>query len=154
MHKHPEHETKDKTELAKRSLVAHFAQVPDPRINLRTDHDLIDILVIAVCTLLCAGETFNDMEDFGKAKRDWFTHAFPNQAQHVDQLLAAFDKRRAAVIRKFYQQDWCARGLYHVLLNSAMGIDAMIAATQGAAGLKRTGQDTVRGEIGPTGASC
>ena len=67
MHKHPEHETKDKTELAKRSLVAHFAQVPDPRINLRTDHDLIDILVIAVCTLLCAGETFNDMEDFG-----WF----------------------------------------------------------------------------------
>jgi len=28
--------------------------------------------VIAVCTLLCAGETFNDMEDFGKAKYAWF----------------------------------------------------------------------------------
>ena len=72
MHKHPEQKPKDKTELAKTSLVAHFAQVPDPRINRRKDHDLIDILVIAVCTLLCAGETFNDMEDFGKAKRDWF----------------------------------------------------------------------------------
>jgi predicted transposase YbfD/YdcC len=58
--------------LAKTSLVAHFAQVPDPRINRRRDHDLIDILVIAICTLLCAGETFNDMEDFGKAKHDWF----------------------------------------------------------------------------------
>jgi len=33
---------------------------------------LIDILVIAICALLCAGETFNDMEDFGKAKRGWF----------------------------------------------------------------------------------
>jgi predicted transposase YbfD/YdcC len=33
---------------------------------------LIDILVIAVCTLLCGGETFNDMEDFGRAKQDWF----------------------------------------------------------------------------------
>jgi len=33
---------------------------------------LIDILVIAVCTLLCGGETFNDMEDFGEAKFDWF----------------------------------------------------------------------------------
>jgi predicted transposase YbfD/YdcC len=54
------------------SLVAHFAQVPDPRINRRRDHDLIDILVIGVCTLLCGGETFNDMEDFGKAKLDWF----------------------------------------------------------------------------------
>jgi len=72
MHTHPKNRTNDKTELAKTSLVAHFAQVPDPRINRRKDHDLIDILVIAVCTLLCAGETFNDMEDFGKAKRDWF----------------------------------------------------------------------------------
>jgi predicted transposase YbfD/YdcC len=73
MHKHPENEIKDKSKLARTSLVAHFAGVPDPRINRRREHDLIDILVIAVCTLLCAGETFNDMEDFGKAKRDWFS---------------------------------------------------------------------------------
>jgi predicted transposase YbfD/YdcC len=72
MPKHPEHSNQDKTEVAKTSLVAHFAQVPDPRIERRKDHDLVDILVIGVCTLLCAGETFNDMEDFGKAKYDWF----------------------------------------------------------------------------------
>src|SRR5664279_921596 len=73
MHKHPENRTNDKSKLARTSLVAHFTRVPDPRINRRREHDLIDILVIAVCTLLCAGETFNDMEDFGKAKRDWFS---------------------------------------------------------------------------------
>ena len=73
MHKHPENRTDDKSKLARTSLVAHFARVSDPRINRRREHDLIDILVIAVCTLLCAGETFNDMEDFGKAKRDWFS---------------------------------------------------------------------------------
>src|ERR1017187_5293462 len=67
------------------------------------------------------------------AKRDWFVHAFPDRAQHADQQLAAADKRRAAVIRRYYQQEWCARGLYQMLLNSAIGIDAMIAATQGAA---------------------
>ena len=72
MPKHPEEQSNDKTKVAKTSLVAHFAQVPDPRIDRRKDHDLIDILVIGVCTLLCAGETFNDMEDFGKAKYDWF----------------------------------------------------------------------------------
>jgi predicted transposase YbfD/YdcC len=33
---------------------------------------LVEVLVIAVCALLCGGQTFNDMEDFGKAKRDWF----------------------------------------------------------------------------------
>ena len=60
-------------------------------------------------------------------------HAFPKQAEQADQLLAAFDKRRAAVIRKAYQQEWCARGLYHMLLNSVMGNDCMIEAVAGAA---------------------
>jgi hypothetical protein len=69
------------------------------------------------------------------AKKDWFARAFPSQAQQAEQHLAAFDKQRAAVIRKFYQQEWCARGLYHMLLNSCMGTEAMIAAVQSAAGL-------------------
>jgi len=78
-----------------------------------------------------------------RAKREWFARAFPSQAQHADQLLAAFDKRRAGVIRKFYQQDWCARGLYHLLLNSAISMDAMIAATQGATGIQAASQEEV-----------
>ena len=99
MHKHPEHETNDKAKLAKTSLVAHFAQVPDPRINRRRDHDLIDILVIAVCTLLCAGETFNDMEDFGKAKLDWFRtflklrHGIPSH-DTFNRVFAALDPKQ------------------------------------------------------------
>jgi predicted transposase YbfD/YdcC len=61
----------------KLSLIEHFKDLPDPRVNRTKDHDLIDILVIAVCTLLCAGESFNDMEDFGKAKQDWFKTFLP-----------------------------------------------------------------------------
>jgi len=53
------------------SLLDHFHKLPDPRVNRTKDHDLIDILVIAIGTLLCGGESFNDMEDFGHAKRDW-----------------------------------------------------------------------------------
>jgi hypothetical protein len=81
-----------------------------------------------------------------KAKRDWFARTFPQQAHQADQLLAAFDKRRAAAIRQFYQQDWNARGLYHMLLNSSMGMDAMIAAVQGAAGLKPAAMETAKEE--------
>ena len=54
------------------SLLTHFQDLSDPRVNRTKDHDLIDVLVIAICTLLCAGESFNDMEDFGRAKLDWF----------------------------------------------------------------------------------
>src|ERR1700750_3250427 len=56
----------------KLSLIAHLQDLLDPRINRCKDHELIDILVIAICTLLCGGESFNDMEDFGLAKYDWF----------------------------------------------------------------------------------
>ena len=56
----------------KLSLIEHFESLPDPRVNRTRDHDLIDILVIGICTLLCGGEGFNDMEDFGKAKQEWF----------------------------------------------------------------------------------
>ena len=53
-------------------LIEPFKDLPDPRVNRTKAHDLIDILVIAICSLLCGGEGFNDMEDFGEAKRDWF----------------------------------------------------------------------------------
>jgi predicted transposase YbfD/YdcC len=56
----------------KLSLVEHFSKLTDPRVNRTKDHELIDVMIIAVCALLCAAESFNDMEDFGKAKQDWF----------------------------------------------------------------------------------
>jgi hypothetical protein len=74
------------------------------------------------------------------AKREWLIQSFPSQADQADQILAASDKRRAAVIRKAYQQDWCARGLYHLLLNSAIGMEPMIAAVEGAASLTRVAE--------------
>lgn len=36
------------------------------------DHDRIDVMVIGLRCLLCGGESFNDMEDFGEAKAEWF----------------------------------------------------------------------------------
>jgi hypothetical protein len=82
------------------------------------------------------------------AKRDWFMRAFPQQAHQADQHLATSDKRRAAVIRKFYQQEWCSRGLYHMLLNSCMGFGPMIEAVQGATGLAECPEAPVAGRLG------
>ena len=54
------------------TLVQLFADLQDPRVVQRCDHELCDVLIIALCCLLCGGETFNDMEEFGRAKHDWF----------------------------------------------------------------------------------
>jgi len=52
-------------------FVAHFSILPDPRVDRSKKHRLIDILFIAVCTIICGGETFTDMELFGEAKQEW-----------------------------------------------------------------------------------
>jgi len=54
-------------------LIDFLREVPDPRMNRTLYHDLIDVLVIGVSSLICGGEGFNDMETFGKAKREWFS---------------------------------------------------------------------------------
>jgi hypothetical protein len=69
------------------------------------------------------------------AKKDWFEKAFPAQADRAEQEIIAADKRRAAAIKHFYNQEWCARGHYHMLLNSAIGTEAMIGAALSGAGL-------------------
>lgn len=52
-------------------LLAIFSQLPDPRYRRKPEHRLIDILVIALCSTLCGGRGFVDMEDFGKAWECW-----------------------------------------------------------------------------------
>lgn len=80
------------------SLITHFQDLPDPRVNRRKEHDLIDVLVIAICTLLCGGESFNDMEDFGLAKEDWFKtflslpHGIPSH-DTFNRVFAALDPK-------------------------------------------------------------
>jgi predicted transposase YbfD/YdcC len=53
------------------SIVEHFQTLEDPRIERTKKHPLLDILVIALCTLLTGGEGFQDMELFGKSKQAW-----------------------------------------------------------------------------------
>jgi predicted transposase YbfD/YdcC len=53
------------------SIVEHFQTLEAPRIERTKKHPLLDILVIAVCTLRTGGEGFQDMELFGKSKQAW-----------------------------------------------------------------------------------
>ncbi len=48
-----------------------FEGLNDPRRVSGQHHSLHDILVIALCTLLCGGETCTDMALFGRAKREF-----------------------------------------------------------------------------------
>jgi predicted transposase YbfD/YdcC len=54
------------------SLFDSLGQVPDPRLDRTKLHQLVDILVIAVCATICAAETWEEIAEFGRAKESWF----------------------------------------------------------------------------------
>lgn len=53
-------------------IAEHFGKVSDPRVGNATQHKLLDILVIAICAVVCGADGWNDVELFGKSKRAWF----------------------------------------------------------------------------------
>jgi predicted transposase YbfD/YdcC len=61
-------------------LASIFAAVEDPRIERTKLHRLVDILLIAVCGVICGADGWVEIEEFGKAKEAWFRSwlALPN----------------------------------------------------------------------------
>jgi predicted transposase YbfD/YdcC len=60
------------TETTKISLTDHLTEVEDPRIDRTKRHQLLDIIVIAVCAVVCGADDWMAIERFGQAKLDWF----------------------------------------------------------------------------------
>jgi predicted transposase YbfD/YdcC len=54
------------------ALMEHFAELEDPRIDRQKQHKLIDVLVLAICAILCGANDWVAVETFGKAKQEWF----------------------------------------------------------------------------------
>lgn len=52
-------------------VFAFFESVPEPRVERTRVHPLVNILVIALLTMICVGEGWEDMEEFGLAKEEW-----------------------------------------------------------------------------------
>jgi predicted transposase YbfD/YdcC len=53
------------------TILDHFKDIPDPRINRRKLHSLLDIIVISVCAIICGAKGFKEIELFGKERIQW-----------------------------------------------------------------------------------
>lgn len=59
------------TRTATPSLLEYFADLPDPRIERCKEHELIDIIAIAILATICGAEHFTEMEEFGRSREVW-----------------------------------------------------------------------------------
>lgn len=53
------------------SLLEHFAILPDPRKGPAILHRFIDIMVIAICAVICGADDWIEIEAYGRAKQEW-----------------------------------------------------------------------------------
>ena len=54
------------------SLLEHLQHIPDPRMQRRRRHDLIDLLAIALCATIGGADNWVEVAQFGQAHHDWF----------------------------------------------------------------------------------
>ncbi len=54
-----------------RSLINHFGNIRDPRIDRRRAHKLIDIIVISICAVVAGADSFEEIEIIGNAHKSW-----------------------------------------------------------------------------------
>lgn len=52
-------------------LTEVLSTITEPRVKRTRDHELVDVLFIALCTLLSGGTSFTQMADFGKTRKGW-----------------------------------------------------------------------------------
>jgi predicted transposase YbfD/YdcC len=53
------------------TIADHFAVIEDPRIDRTKRHNLIDIMTIAVCAVICGADGWTAIETYGCAKYEW-----------------------------------------------------------------------------------
>ena len=53
------------------SIVEHFGSIQDPRLERTRLHKLSDILVIAICAIICHADSWEEVEAYGRAKEAW-----------------------------------------------------------------------------------
>ncbi len=53
------------------NILKSFSVINDPRIDRTKEHSLINIIVIAICAVVCGADSYTEIEDFGIAAKEW-----------------------------------------------------------------------------------
>ena len=82
--------------LAGCAFRSHFGDLPDPRIDRCKRHQLLDVVTIALCAVLCGADTWVAVAEFGRSKEAWLRTflALPNGIPSHDtfgRVFAALD---------------------------------------------------------------
>ena len=86
------------------TIQGHFGSIPEPRLERTRLHELMDILVIAICAVVCGADSWEEIEDFGNAKEVWLRTvlALPNGIPSHDTFRRVFGLINAEAFQRSF----------------------------------------------------
>jgi predicted transposase YbfD/YdcC len=74
------------------NIARYFGDLQDPRIERSKEHQLLDILVIAICAVICGANDWEAVAEYGRSKEEWFKTflALPNGIPSHDTFWRVF----------------------------------------------------------------
>lgn len=105
------------------SIRIHFSKLEDPRLDRQKLHQLMDIIVIAICAVICGAETWVDIANFGQAREKWFRKflELPNGIPSHDTFGRVFSRLSATAFESCFF-DW-VRAVNQVTSGQVIAID-------------------------------
>lgn len=87
-------------------LEEYFGDLPDPRIDRTKKHQLIDIIAIAICAVVCGADNWVEVETFGLIREAWLRQflELPNGIPSHDTFGRVFARLDAEAFRKRFIQ--------------------------------------------------
>lgn len=86
------------------TMQAYFAEVTDLRVERTKLHGLVDILVIAICAVICGANTWVEIEAYGNAKEQWLRQflALPHGIPSHDSFGRVFARLKLEVLQRCF----------------------------------------------------
>ena len=101
--------------MARRTLLSHFADLPDPRVDRTKKHRLDEILMIALAAMVGGARSFEEIGAFGEAYEDWFRKSLRLKLANgvpshdtIYRVLAALDRKTFAECFGRWAAEWAA----------------------------------------------
>jgi predicted transposase YbfD/YdcC len=105
------------------ALSHHFRDLPDPRRGPLCEHDLLDIIAIAICAVICGQHTWTDIELYGETHHAWLQTflRLPGGIPSHDTFRYVFRRLDPAAFQRCFAR-WiaalsAATGLHHIAID-------------------------------------
>lgn len=112
------------TTIAIATLEEHFSAVEDPRIDYLVEHSLIEMIIMAICAVICGADNWADVANWGEEKRQWLKE----KGLKMEQGIPSHDTFRRVFLRIDPEQfqagfaSWI-QAVFEITKGQVIGID-------------------------------